>query len=513
MSTKDRLRYEDLQLGERAVREYQQGTNPLTIAETMPTYLNTREAYRGLTTTDLVSAAVLGGVNGFLMGKKGTGKSQLAEDLTRHYFGGKINSGGEGFITEAHNDFELEPLFVRFNTTTGEKELKGTHDAVFYVLEELTRAHAAVQNQFYSFGNGRLIINGFDERLGREGYSCALATGNDTRNQKNVGTFESDEALLSRFAFVLDLNDKYFRLTDEDRFWIEHVRPATPGLTLAKKGKNLTDRIIQAHKEIKLKSTDLGLETEAVFAYLGGLRTCPGMITSSGTSQPQDKEDIAWPYVCMSDCQRTASETRAGKLGNSPLCHLIKAPDTRVLNASRKYTAALDYLTKLKNPKKQVSETDLAFISFELTGAYQNLLNESVLDRDFENRNNTMMREVCNALREDYETKKDYICQTLARARNEERTEFFLTHRENNYPVNREEVKKYTEQKRKIQEYIDEGGDASELPSGLKDMKVVSDTEIFTDKREVPLKTIARQRDLLIANKQTLDKHQKQGAN
>ena len=507
-NSKQDLKYQDLQLGERAVQAFKKNRDPILIAKTLPTYLNTRDVYRGsLTTTDLLAAAYCGGINTFLMGKRGTGKSQWAEDASRYYAGGKLNQGGESFITEAHNDFELEPLFVKFDTQTGEKRLKGTHEAVFYVLEELTRAHSAVQTQFYSFGNGRFIMNGFDEQLGREGFSCAVATGNDPRADENTGgRFDIDPAFLSRFALVLDLDNEHYRLTEEDRFWIKRIKPANPGLTFAKKGKNLTDKVIQAHKQIQASSANLGLESEAVFSYLENLRTCPGLKDDSGEQTPRDKEDISWPNSCLAECQRKSSDTREGSLSNSPLCGLIKAPDSRILSASRLYAAALDFILKLKEPEKERDPVDVSFLAFELIGAYQGVLNGITLQSDFGNKNNTMMRQVVDHLKDDFRENQDYICQTFEKAKQgKEVAGFFI--QGGDYlptPVDKPQLKKIEGKIDAINAHLG-AGKKSSIKGFSEGMGAKTSKEIFTDKREVPLGWVPREAKLIRNNRDYLE--------
>jgi len=53
----------------------------------LPNYVNSREVFAGLTVSDMVIAAVLSPLNVMLLGKTGTGKSQLARDIYNYYFG------------------------------------------------------------------------------------------------------------------------------------------------------------------------------------------------------------------------------------------------------------------------------------------------------------------------------------------------------------------------------------------------------------------------------------------
>ncbi|MBI4451437.1 hypothetical protein HY642_05665 [Candidatus Woesearchaeota archaeon] len=73
----------------------------------LPIYRNTRTAFANLDTTDLAIAAVLAPLNLFLPSNTGKGKSQLAQDIYRHYFGGNLGDGGKGIFIRAHPDIDV----------------------------------------------------------------------------------------------------------------------------------------------------------------------------------------------------------------------------------------------------------------------------------------------------------------------------------------------------------------------------------------------------------------------
>ena len=57
----DKLTYDDLKLGEKAVDMYEAGATPEEIARSSPVYLNTSPVFNNLNVTDLAIAGVLGG--------------------------------------------------------------------------------------------------------------------------------------------------------------------------------------------------------------------------------------------------------------------------------------------------------------------------------------------------------------------------------------------------------------------------------------------------------------------
>jgi len=81
-------------------------------------------------------------------------------------------------------------------------------------------------------------------------------------------------------------------------------------------------------------------------------------------------KDKRWPLSCQ-DCPQNTTGTA--------VCSYVRDPVERTSQAMRKYAAALYYLAKLKDPKQPVDTVDLMFKSFELTGAYQSLLNPLTL--------------------------------------------------------------------------------------------------------------------------------------
>ena len=92
----------------------------------------------------------------------------------------------------------------------------------------------------------------------------------------------------------------------------------------------------------------------------------------------------------------------------------IISPVPRTIEATRQYAAALDYLIRLKDPNFEVSGRDLMFKAFELTGAYQNLLNPSLLQQKYLKENPVMMKDVIEELKKDYIRNEDRILSTLS---------------------------------------------------------------------------------------------------
>lgn len=309
--------------------------------------------FAGLNVTDLAIAGVLGGVNALYVGDTGTGKSQLAQDFFNYYFNGNQLQGGNAvkirgrpeldIYEEVYRDLDKEQLKWVPN-----KNIQG----IYHFIDELNRCPEVTQNQFFGLGDGFMEHKGMKVHLGRDNYNVMVATAN-LGNGEFQGTFETDKALYNRFAITLDFDYKMFQPTEEDMMIIDFLRDADPRIKEAPK-KDVSNLIIQAEKEIAQNTRNLGLETFAAINYLRfGLNNC-----YNESVQSKEKN---WPFQCQ-DCDKNPNA--------ESLCSLIKSPQPRTINALIKYASALDYLSKLKNPKQNIDAVDLIFNAFELTGAY-----------------------------------------------------------------------------------------------------------------------------------------------
>lgn len=437
------LRYEDLKLGEKALEVYRAtlrkdypliekvyGIEARKVAESgvdavrrwnaenLPTFLNRKEVYRTkdgttLTTTDLVIAEVLGGVNGFLMSDAGSGKSQLIHDIANAYFNGDIRNGGNSVIQTANNDFRIATIMEERNPDKPtELRLTGMHKACFMGLDELTRAHSMVANEFSDLGNGVYHRGLFNVRLGRDGYCLTIATGNDPRKKENRGTYDWDGSMLNRFPLALDLGSDRFGIAGtEDDSLKTKIKPSTTTV-LYSKPVDLTGKIIEAYQQICTTSSDLGSEAEAVFYFLSqGANICPGKNGNKANAQRKKSLLPQWAKSCV-DC------SSAKKGGKNSLCSLVNTENGRTLANARRYTSALDYVLRLKardaGRELDYDPQDIAFLAFELcSGLQEGVLNQGVLTANYFNSNENMMAQVTASLKEEFKIHGDLLIAEL----------------------------------------------------------------------------------------------------
>jgi len=393
------LVYDDLKLGVLAKEALIRGESPIDIAGKYPAYLNTREVFAGLTVPDLAIAGVLAGMNGLYTGGPGCGKTQLMTDIYNGLFGGNKVDGGHGVRIDGNPELDVATeVFTKLNLDKAQVETTENISALIFALNEVNRCPPIAQNGFLGMGEGTLSHGGRSIRLGKDGYNVCLATAN-IGNGQFAGTFEIDSALMNRFGIVIDFNDSKYKPTEEDKMWLAKIRPADHKVKQGQT-RDLSELIMKAQKEISAESTDLGLESDAVLNYLQfGLMNCQKF--------PNEDKDSRWPMNCQ-DCDKNTD----GKT----MCSLIKGPETRTVEFLRKYSAALDFVSKLKHGTSP-DPVEIVFKAFELAGAYQGLLNGTVVANKHYGQAPRMMRDVCKELRADFEANSDCILNSVEAAK------------------------------------------------------------------------------------------------
>src|SRR3989344_1869810 len=361
----------------------------------LPVYLNTRPLLANLTVTDAAIAAVLGKLGLLAVGDTGCGKSQLGQDIFDHYFGGNVAQGGQGIKIKAHPEIDIyNEIFTQLNRGTASRELTQNIHALLYYVDELNRAPPVSQNQFFGLGDGLMDYKGSSIPLGHDGYHMLFATAN-IGNGEFSGTFETDKAMYNRLHVVLDLD--HYKPTREDKFRLNQGK-ADPNIKISGK-RDISDSIIAASEKVSHMTVDSGLEAQAVIHYLSfGLDNCQKNNGSKGK---------VWPSSCQGCTYNPQDET---------LCAKIRAPVQRTLEATIKYAAALEFVAKLKDPQQSIDAVEFMFKAFELTGAYQSLLNPQTLRQKYLEQNPVMMATVAEELKKDFRANEDYILTSLEMA-------------------------------------------------------------------------------------------------
>ena len=397
----DKLTYDDLKLGEKAKEAFLRGESPEEIKSKYPVYLNTKEVYAGLNVTDLSIAGVLGKIPSLYVGRPGCGKSQLAQDFFNYYFGGNKSQGGQGVFMVGDKDLNIyDDVYRDLNIKEGRWIPNENVKGLYHFIDEINRCPTMIQNQFLRLLDGFLQHRGAKTPLGEKEYSIGVATAN-LGNGEIPGTFDIDWATWDRMGLVLDFDYNQFKPTDEDKMLRSKLR--TPdSKTKDSPIRDISNKLIEAEREISHNSRNLGLEANAVIDYITfGLENC---------YNPEiGNKDKNWPHRCQ-DCSKNKDA--------EALCSLVRNPEGRILETLPKFVASLDYLIKLKNPNSNHDAIDLGFKAFELTGAYQKLLNPMILRQKYNEQNPKMMGEVVESLKVDFRKNEDFILTSLEKAQN-----------------------------------------------------------------------------------------------
>jgi len=166
----------------------------------------------------LRTAPLIAGLNVYLIGATGEGKTELANDLAGLF--------GESFCyMEGRPDFEPSELLKELNlgrlktdaSLTDQDLISLTENVrkALYYVDELNRAPPIVMNYFFNFFDGKLVHKGKILRLGKNGYSVGYASGN-IGNGAYVGISDIDRALKDRMHLIVKLDDPQFCTTEED---------------------------------------------------------------------------------------------------------------------------------------------------------------------------------------------------------------------------------------------------------------------------------------------------------
>ncbi|MBI5064818.1 hypothetical protein HZA97_01150 [Candidatus Woesearchaeota archaeon] len=380
----------------------------------LPNYMNSEKVYANLTVSDCAIAAVLAKLNLMLVGDSGTGKSQLAKDIFNFYFKGNFSEGGQGIMVRAHPEIDIyNEIFSELNKTEARRVLKDDIKAMVYFVDELNRAPEVTQNQFLGLGDGMMDFQGRSFRLGREGYHLLIATAN-LGNSEFQGTFEADKAMYNRLHVTIDVDHEDYKPTRKDKLKLKQ-KIADPTVKEAPL-RDISDKLIISSREIAELTRNPGMDALAAMYYLEfGLDNCIRY----------GRKGKIWPMGCH-DCQHNNAAD-----GSHALCSLVKSPVERTLQAILKYACALEYLAKIKNPHQALNSVDTIFKAFELTGAYQQLLNPTVLKTEYFDHNPALMKEVVDKLKKDFRSNEDFILCALEKAKNGKKITSFFTYDDN----------------------------------------------------------------------------------
>jgi MoxR-like ATPase len=337
-------------------------------------YKNSTEVCRltgvSLTVWDVVTAAIISGLNILVVGEKGEGKTQLAVDVNSSLFGGR------GTFIRAHPDLKTRDIYTSLNLEILASGKGNTHQALelaesiknpLTILDEINRVPQITQNQALSILDGYISLPEKNGRFffGIDGYHIGLATANLTKGYG--GTFPFDPAYLDRSHLILNIDN--FPPGTRDLIEIQQ-QDTTPGI-ISPELEDFTDKIIQIWQ--LMKKTKLSLDGLMADLYLK--RSLDYCDRSPTRRKSTVRDDI--PAMC----QGCLSEGKATVMGD--ICAYIIPATTRSFKSSK----ALAFgLTAVSQAKSGISHDELPgyreiLQAFRLTAPYSGIFDPSWVKR------------------------------------------------------------------------------------------------------------------------------------
>ena len=299
----------------------------------------------------------LAGLNVYLVGATGEGKTQIENDVLGLF-------GNKGLFVLGRDDMDVRALFATMGTDIKKvknlAELRQFTEKLkynVYVVDELTRCLPAVQNQLFNLFDGYVEIDGKKYQIG-EGFSLGLASGN-LGNGRYLGAHQTDRALNDRMHLTLDLDN--FPINPEDSFEI----------TTKKKDPRVRENIGQDRiKTIKELNEEVNNNDPSLMPYViswyfkHGLDYIPNV---PGESKRKIKN--IWPNIDLSREKGADYD-------------LIFPISTRTELTALQLTRALSLIAEAKGAK-DINYKDLALEVFKLISPYSGILNRAKVDTNF----------------------------------------------------------------------------------------------------------------------------------
>ena len=236
------------------------------------TYKNSREVSLGgvpFTVRDVIFVApLIAGLNVYLVGGTGEGKTQLANDLAGRF--------GESYCyAEGRPDFEPAELLKQLNLSKLKDansdrdlvELTANVSKAFYYVDELNRCPPIVQNYFFNFFDGKLVHHGKVYRLGKDGYAVGFASGN-IGDGAYVGISDSDRALKDRMHLIVKLDHPDFCTTEADDGAIFESK-RDPRATAPDSSESCLEDVLALNKAFKLREIPAILPALGLYFHKG----------------------------------------------------------------------------------------------------------------------------------------------------------------------------------------------------------------------------------------------------
>ena len=343
----------------------------------------------------LVTAPLVAGLNVYLVGGTGEGKTQLANDLAGLF-------GDSYCYAEGRPDFEPSEILKQLNLgklkgAVSDRELvelTGNVSKNLFYVDELNRCPPIIMNYFFNFFDGKLVHNGKVYRLGDKGYAVGFASGN-MGDGAYVGISDTDRALKDRMHMIVKLDDPQFCTTEEDDMHI-FGNKKDPRATAPEEGQSCLDDILTLHEEFKKR------EVPAVLPILGVLFH-KGLDYLENTARHSKRAvDLQWPNV-----QGVRQDTDESK---------IMPFSKRAVLSAIGLSQALEMIAEAKGYEVKDS-TKMFLDALRFTAPYSGVFSPQYIHNEKAGDAYAAFEDVMEKIRKDVNDRRDALEVSLALAR------------------------------------------------------------------------------------------------
>ncbi len=365
-------------------------------------YKNSTEVCRvkgvSLNLWDVITAAVISGLNILIVGEKGEGKTQLALEINNTYFGGR------GTFIRAHPDLKTRDIYTALSLEKLSSARGDTHEALkivesvrnpLTILDEINRVPQITQNQALSILDGYITVPERNENVffGIDGFHIGVATANLGRSYS--GIFPFDPAYLDRSHLIINVDNFPPTTTDLIKIQQQDINPR-----LEKPDQeDCTDEIVAIWKSL----SEMSLALDGLIADLYLKKNLDFCVKSPTKRKSTVRDDI--PNMC----QGCSSEGREG--GLSEVCGYVVPTSTRSFKAYKALAFGLCAVADAKstNPTPALPGYAEVLEAFRITGPYSGILDSAWIRRDHHGNPYLAVDFLYHRIKEDLEARIDYI--------------------------------------------------------------------------------------------------------
>ncbi len=336
-----------------------------------------------LNISDIIKISLIGKLNVLLIGERGEGKTKLIEEINSLYF------SENGIYIRARPDMKLREIFEKFNIEKMAVELKEIKSSPFTIIDEINRAPAIIQNEFFHILDGYIEFENRKIYLGN-GYHIVFATANYEREgivSRYHGIFEMDASILDRFGVIINID--LFPPSPLDT--IEIINSFYEEI----KGEDFSEYFKEKYNEIK--KIPLSLDAIISILYLRyGLDYCE---KNSLNSKKMFISNI--PLICEG-CHR---------FGNG--CGYILPPSIRFLKSLVLFSKARVFYLNTNGLKKEMVEYTDLLEDFSFLSVFKGIINNHFIYEKYSGDFLKAGIELKNKIKREIEDKKEKIKEII----------------------------------------------------------------------------------------------------